>query len=153
MRPLVAIWSLLYGEHQKLLYKSIFGSNFQHVDGCPGDDSRYGYRCGYLFLRGGAEYRSTEETRRYRDVCDWAAPSDFARNDLDTEDMNVEVDLDVTQVAEPAGKKWKKDGVTKDMMSLCVDDAALKAAMEVMALIASDSDMRENVWLIAWTML
>ena len=32
------------------------------------------------------------------------APSDLDRNDLDTGDMNVEVDLDATQVAAPSGK-------------------------------------------------
>ena len=36
-----------------------------------------------------------------------AAPCDFVRNDLDTGDLNVRVDLDATQVSEPAGK-WKK---------------------------------------------
>ena len=39
------------------------------------------------------------------------APSDLVRSNLDTVDMSVEVDLDATQVAEPAGKKWKKDDV------------------------------------------
>ena len=59
-----------------------------------------------------------------------AAPSDFVRNDLDTVDMNVEVDLDATQVSELVGKNWKNDDVTKDMMSLCADDAASKAARD-----------------------
>ena len=42
------------------------------------------------------------------------------------------------------GKRWKKDDVTKDVLSLCADDAASKAAREVMALMASDYDMREQ---------
>ena len=57
--------------------------------------------------------------------------------------MNEEVNLNATQVSEPAGKKKieKKDDVTKDMMSLCADDAASRAARELMALVASDSDL------------
>ena len=44
------------------------------------------------------------------------------------ETMNVELDLDlhVTQVVEPVGKK--EDDVTKHMMSLCADDAATRGS-------------------------
>ena len=31
--------------------------------------------------------------------------------------MNADVDLDETQVFEPAGKKWKQDDVAKDMLT------------------------------------
>ena len=58
--------------------------------------------------------------------------------------MNVEVDLDETEVPEPAGKKVEKGRLSLDVLSLCADDAASKAAREVMALMTSDSDMREQ---------
>ena len=53
-----------------------------------------------------------------------AVPSDLVRIDLDTGDMNVDVDLDATQVWELAGEVTKNNDVAKDMLSLCADDAA-----------------------------
>ena len=63
------------------------------------------------------------------------APCSPTRSEPGASAMNVEVDLHETQVAEPAGK-MEKDDVTKDMLSLCADDAASKEA--------SGSDMREK---------
>ena len=56
--------------------------------------------------------------------------------------MNVKVVLDETQVEELAGEKWKQHDVTKDMLSLCADDAANTAARAIMALMATNADMR-----------
>ena len=55
--------------------------------------------------------------------------------------MNVEMDLDATQISGPPRKNGKNHDVTKDMMSLCADDAASVAAREVMARLVSGSNM------------
>ena len=56
--------------------------------------------------------------------------------------MNVDIDLDETQAAivEPVGKKRKEDDVTREML----DDAAKRAAKEVMKEMASENDKREQ---------
>ena len=66
--------------------------------------------------------------------------------ELDTTNVDLDPDLDVTQAVE-TGKKRKEYDVTKEMMSFCADDAAKKAVRELMAQMANDSDMREkNAW-------
>ena len=72
-----------------------------------------------------------------------AVPSDLVRNDLDTGHMNVEMDLDATQISGPTRKYGKKDDVTKDMISLRADVAASEAVREVMALMVN-SNMTEK---------
>ena len=57
--------------------------------------------------------------------------------------MNVEVDLNETQMCEPAGKKWKQDDVAKDMLTSCADEAASKAAKELLVQMANDAEKRE----------
>ena len=57
--------------------------------------------------------------------------------------MNVEVDLDETQVCELAGKKWKQDDVAKDTLTSCADEAASKAAKELLVQMANDAEKRE----------
>ena len=53
--------------------------------------------------------------------------------------MIVEVDPDETQIGGPMGKKWKQDDVAKDMMTSCADEAASKAAKEVLTHLAKDA--------------
>ena len=45
-------------------------------------------------------------------------------------DVELDPDLDDTQVCQPVGKKWKQDDSAKDMMTSCVEEAASKAAIE-----------------------
>ena len=52
--------------------------------------------------------------------------------------MNVDIDLDETQagIVEPVGEKRKEDDVTRELL----DDAANRAAKEVMKEMATEND-------------
>ena len=56
----------------------------------------------------------------------------------------MEVVLDDTQVLELGGKRWKQDEDAKEMLTSCADDAASKAAKEMMTLMVRDVEKREQ---------
>ena len=58
-------------------------------------------------------------------------------------DMHVKVDLDETQSFQPGGKRWKQYDVPKEVTS-CADDAASKAAKEMVTLMVRDAARREQ---------
>ena len=59
--------------------------------------------------------------------------------------MQVEVDFDNTQVAEHEWKRWKRDGVAKDMLLSCAEDAANKATKEMASPMMNDAEEWEPV--------
>ena len=48
--------------------------------------------------------------------------------------MQLEVDLDNTQGSDPDWKRWERDGVAKEMLLSCAEDAASRATKEVASL-------------------
>ena len=58
--------------------------------------------------------------------------------------MQVEVDLDDTQVSEVGGKRWKHDDVAQEMLAACAEDAASKATKELVSLMMKDAEQREE---------
>ena len=68
--------------------------------------------------------------------------------------VNEEVNLNATQVSEPAGQKLKKgrryEGYDELVCGRCRKQSSQGSDGTHMA---SDSDLKKNVWLTAWTML
>ena len=52
--------------------------------------------------------------------------------------MQVEEDLDNTQVSEPGGKRWKRDDAAKEML------ASSKATKKMASLMMKDAEEREQ---------
>ena len=56
--------------------------------------------------------------------------------------------LDSTQAAEPDGKRWKRDDVSKDMLRTFAEEAARTATKEMASLMLKDAEERETRFVV-----
>ena len=70
------------------------------------------------------------------------------RSDPNGDTMQVEVDLDDTQVFNSDGKWWKQDNVAKEILASCAEDAASKDTKEMISSIMRDVEKRRQRYLL-----